>query len=104
MKTLKPLCVLAFLAVTFSVSAQTKSGFHVIKTLPIGGAGGWDYVTVDAAGKKIYVSHGNQVHVLSTNGDTLGIIANTAGVHGIAIAKPFNKGYTSNGRANNTTV
>lgn len=95
---------MAFFAITVSAFAQTKTGFHVIKTLPIGGAGGWDYVTVDAAGKKIYVSHGNQVHVLSTNGDTLGIIANTTGVHGIAIAKPFNKGYTSNGRSNNSTV
>ncbi len=96
--------MLALFAAALPAFSQSKNGLHVIKTLPIGGTGGWDYVTVDAAAKKIYVSHTNRVHILSTSGDTIGSIANTNGVHGIALAKPFNKGYTSNGRANNCTV
>jgi YVTN family beta-propeller protein len=83
-----------------ALSAQQKTGFHVIKNIPIRSSGGWDYITVDGAAKHIYVSHGTQVNILSTSGDSIGVIPNTNGVHGIALATPFGKGYTSNGRAN----
>jgi YVTN family beta-propeller protein len=83
---------------------QTKTGFHILKDIPVGGNGGWDYITVDGAGKKIFVSHTNQVHVLSTAGDSLGVIPNTQGVHGIALVPALGKGYTSNGRANTVSV
>lgn len=60
---------------------------------------------VDAAAKKIYVSHGTQVNILSTvTGDSIGVILHTNGVHGIALVQSLNKGYTSNGRDNNCTV
>lgn len=39
-----------------------------------------------------------------TNGDSIGVIPNTEGVHGIAFAEPFNKGYTSNGKSNSVSV
>ncbi len=89
----------------FHISAQQKTGFHVLKDLKIGSPGGWDYITVDGANKKIYASHGSQVIVLSTTtGDSIGVITNTNGVHGIALAKSFGKGYTSNGRDNTCTA
>ncbi len=95
---------MALLAIALSSQAQTKTGLHIIKKLPIGGTGGWDYLTVDGPGNRIYVSHSNQVHVLTITGDSIGTIPNTTGVHGIALAKPFGKGYTSNGRSNTSTV
>ena len=104
MKILKPLSMLAILAFTFTVQAQTKTGLHIIKKLPMGGTGNWDYLTVDGPGNRIYVSHATQVHILSIAGDSIGVIPNTNGVHGIALAKPFGKGYTSNGKDNNCTV
>jgi DNA-binding beta-propeller fold protein YncE len=53
----------------------------------------------------LYVSHGTQVNILNEEtGDSIGFIANTTGVHGIAFDKELNKGYTSNGRLNNVTV
>jgi YVTN family beta-propeller protein len=104
MKVSKSLSIMALVAMAFTSQAQTKTGFHVIKDLPIGSSGGWDYITVDGASKKLYVSHGTQVNILSTSGDSLGVIPNTNGVHGIALAKPFGKGYTSNGRDNTCTV
>src|SRR5579875_3424332 len=67
--------------------------------------GGWDYIFVDTASNKLYVSHGTQVNVLDkTTGDSLGMIPNTNGVHGIAVVHSVNKGFTSNGRSNNVTV
>lgn len=94
----------AFAITCFTASAQSKTGLHIVKKHAIGSSGGWDYITVDGADKKMYVSHGTQVHILSTSGDSLGIITGTNGVHGIALAKPFGKGYTSNGKDNNCTV
>ncbi|TSD63315.1 YncE family protein [Inquilinus sp. KBS0705] len=85
--------------------AQKGTGLHIIKKHAIKGEGGWDYVTVDAAEKKIYVSHGTQVNILSTvTGDSIGIIPNTNGVHGIALVKGLGKGYVSNGRDNTCLV
>jgi YVTN family beta-propeller protein len=108
MKHTSKLKGLIFLTITFfslNAFSQNKSGLHIIKKYAIKSSGGWDYVTVDAAGKKIYVSHGSQVNILSTaTGDSLGVIPNTNGVHGIALVKPLGKGYTSNGKDNNCTA
>ena len=83
-------------------SAQGSSGFHVTKTFKIGSPGGWDYIAV-GPDQKIYVSHGTQVNILDAKtGDSVGVIPNTTGVHGIAFDK--GKGYTSNGRLNTVTV
>ena len=85
--------------------AQNNSGYHVIKTFHAGGQGWWDYIAVNSSLKRIYVSHGTYVNILNEiNGDSIGIIPNTNGVHGIAFAGPFNKGYTSNGRSNTVSV
>jgi len=93
------------IGIATQVHAQEKTGFHVIKDLPIASTGGWDYITVDGAGKRIYTSHGNQVNVLSTvTGDSIGYIPNTMGVHGIALVKSLGKGYISAGRANAVVV
>jgi YVTN family beta-propeller protein len=85
--------------------SQQKTGFKVLADHKINSPGGWDYIFVDGAAKRVYVSHGTQVNVLSTTtGDSVGVIPNTLGVHGIAIAAPFGKGYTSNGKANTISV
>ncbi|HVS90816.1 MAG TPA: hypothetical protein VHE59_02210 [Mucilaginibacter sp.] len=84
--------------------AQTSTGFKVLNDYKINSSGGWDYILVDGANKRVYVSHGMQVNVISTSGDSLGYIPNTVGVHGIALVHDLNKGFTSNGRANSVTV
>jgi DNA-binding beta-propeller fold protein YncE len=85
--------------------AQKTTGFKILADHYIKSPGGWDYILADGADKRVYTSHGNQVNILSTaTGDSIGYIPNTQGVHGIALAKPFGKGYTSNGRANSVTV
>jgi len=94
----------AFFTITYSI-AQTGSGLEVIKTFHIASAGFWDYLAVSPVSNSLYVSHGTQVNVLDrTTGDSIGVIPNTLGVHGIAFAPAFGKGFTSNGRSNNVTV
>jgi YVTN family beta-propeller protein len=93
-----------FCALTVSLSAQEKNTFHLLKTFHIESAGGWDYLAV-GPGNRLYVSHGTQVNILDkTTGDSIGVIENTTGVHGIAFDKEHNKGFTSNGRLNTVTV
>lgn len=88
-----------------NLKAQTSSGFHVSNAFHIASSGGWDYIAVGPNNNRIYVSHGIQVNVLdATSGDSIGVIPNTTGVHGIAFAPALGKGYTSNGRLNNITV
>ncbi len=105
---IKLLCMLLFSMVIIQPAhlfAQGKTGFHVLTDFPIHSSGGWDYITADGASKRVYVSHGMQVNVIdAATGDSIGYVPDTKGVHGIAIAHEFNKGYTSNGRANNITV
>jgi DNA-binding beta-propeller fold protein YncE len=86
------------------VQAQTK-GYHLIKKTVIGGEGGWDYLTVDHEGGKLFLSHGSQVEVrdLSTH-KSLGVIKAVNGVHGIAAVPKYNRGITTNGRSNTATI
>ena len=98
---------LSLIAATSSLlnTALAQSGYHVTKTFHVASPGGWDYPAVDQGSNKLYLSHGGQVNILDkATGDSLGVILNTTGVHGIAFANAFGKGYTSNGRLNNVTV
>jgi YVTN family beta-propeller protein len=93
-----------FLSLGLCAGAQTGSGFALTQTFKIGSPGGWDYIAV-GPDSRIYVSHGTQVNILDQKtGDSLGVIPNTTGVHGIAFDAAQGKGYTSNGRLNNVTV
>src|ERR1700744_4587280 len=91
----------------FFCLAATLAGaqsYTVSSTFKIGSPGGWDYIAVGPNGK-LYVSHATQVNILDQKtGDSVGVIPNTTGVHGIAFAESLGKGYTSNGRLNNVTV
>jgi len=94
---------ICFICYYQSSLAQNGSGYHITKTFKIASSGGWDYIAV--AFHKIYASHGTQVNILDEKtGDSLGVIPNTTGVHGIAFDEALGKGYTSNGRLNNITV
>src|SRR6201997_5452162 len=85
--------------------APGTSGYKVIKTVPIGGEGGWDYVYVDSAARRVYISHGTHTVVMDADSyAVVGDIPDTQGMHGIAIASDLGRGFTSNGRADNVTI
>ena len=104
MKTL-PLLIFTLSLSLLAASAQTAGGYHVIKKIPIPGEGSWDYLTVDESARRLYVSHGTQVEVLDVDsGAIVGKIANTPGVHGIAIAPELGRGFVSNGQSSTVTI
>ena len=80
-------------------------GYSVIKKIPIPGQGNWDYLIVDQAARRLYVSHGTKVDVLDIDSLTVvGSIPKTPGVHGIAIAPELGRGFVSNGQASTVTI
>ncbi len=94
-----------FLILAAAVAAAAPGGYHVIKEIKIGGEGGWDYVTVDSAARRLYQSHATKVVVVDVDaGKVVGEIPDTPGVHGVAVAAELNRGFTSNGRGNNVTI
>jgi YVTN family beta-propeller protein len=107
MRTLKiALTFTLALAATLQLAtAQTKSGFHVSQRFAVGGDGGWDYLTFDAAANRLYISRSTRVLVVDTEaGKLVGEIPGTAGVHGIAIVPKLGRGLTSNGKDNSATI
>jgi DNA-binding beta-propeller fold protein YncE len=84
--------------------AGAAGNYAVKQQFPIGGPGGWDYLTVDSAANRLFISRADRVLVVSTlDGSLLGTIAHTEGVHGIALAPDLGKGFISNGRADSVT-
>ena len=85
--------------------AAAAPGYHVIKTYKIGGEGFWDYLTADASARRLYISRGTHVVVLDLDsGKNIGEIADTPGVHGIALAPELGRGFTSNGREGTVSI
>ncbi len=101
---------LLFGAVAFCLAvlpAQPKAAdgpYRPIKDVPIGGDGGWDYLTVDPGAKRLYISHGTKVVVYDmTKDEVVGEIADTPGVHGAVIGSDGHI-FTSNGRENKASM
>ena len=88
-----------------AIASAAGPGYRVIEKLQLGGEGGWDYLTVDNAGHRLFVSRGSHVMVVDLGtGKLAGDIPGTLGVHGIALAPKLGRGFTSNGRTDNVTI
>jgi DNA-binding beta-propeller fold protein YncE len=84
---------------------QSSTTYKLETRYPVPGNGGFDYVTIDSDARRLYLSHGTQVDVVDAdNGKLIGTIADTPGVHGIALAPEFKHGFTSNGRENKVSM
>jgi YVTN family beta-propeller protein len=91
--------------ILLGASSSSSSSYSVIKKIPIPGQGSWDYLTVDDAARRLYVSHGTEVEVLDVDsGAIVGKIENTLGVHGIAIAADIGRGFVSDGQSSTVTI
>src|SRR3989441_11766187 len=87
------------------ISLQGGAGYKLETRYPVPGNGGFDYLTIDSAARRLYLSHGTQVDVVDAdNGKLIGTIPDTPGVHGIAISSEFKHGFTSNGRENKVSM
>jgi YVTN family beta-propeller protein len=93
------------LSFTGSGAPRSASEYKIIKTVKLGGDGGWDCLTVDPEARRLYISRGTHVMVADADtGQVVGDIPGTNGVHGIAIVRKLGKGFISNGRDNTVSV
>jgi DNA-binding beta-propeller fold protein YncE len=87
------------------VAPAAESVYRQLQEIAIGGDGGWDYVAVDAAKHRLYVSHATKVVVVDlTRNTVVGEIAPTPGVHGIALAPDLDRGFVSNGQEGTAAI
>ena len=99
------LSFLMMIGINASFAQVTKSGYKIVNRIHLEGDGGWDYLTMDEATSRLYISHGTIVQVLDVNEKkVVGTIPDTKGVHGIALARDINKGFISNGKDTSVTV
>jgi len=99
------LSVICITVLLFSSNLLSAQGYKVVNQIHLEGDGGWDYLSVDEAAGRLYVSHSTMALVVDLKtGKQIGKIADTNGIHGIAIAASLNKGFTSNGRDSSVTV
>ncbi len=93
-----------FVLLICTANAQ-DSGYKILDTVKLGGEGGWDYLNADPESGMLFISRGTHVHVMDMGKKTIvADIPNTIGVHGIALAHEFGKGYISDGRDTSVTV
>jgi len=86
-------------------AAPLTSSYRVANQVVFPGAGGWDYLIVDSAARRVYISHANQVEVLDADAQkSVGAIPDTPGVHGIALATELGRGFISAGKADSVVV
>jgi DNA-binding beta-propeller fold protein YncE len=101
--------ILTGILVPFSVvpadAQDSVAAYEKVRKIAIGGEGGWDFLEVDAANKRLYVSRSTRVVVIDLDSEkVVGEITGTPGVHGIAFAHDLGRGFTSNGGDSTVTV
>ena len=103
-KILLPLVAAAAALLANSAWADTPAEKSPTR-IALPGDASWDYLTVDAAARRLYVTHGTRVHVLDLDRQAaIAEIAPTPGVHGVALAPELGRGFTSNGLNATVTV
>ncbi len=104
-KQIRSIAAACIFSATLSAAAAADTGYRITARWPTGGTEKWDYLIVDSTQHRLFVSRATHVQVLDLeSGKIVGDIANTPGVHGIALAPDLNRGFTSNGKADSVTV
>ena len=79
------------------------SGYHVLKSVTLGGDGGFDYLNMDPATGYLWITRGSHLMVVDVDaGKVLKDITGLMGIHGNAFAG--GKAYVSEGGANKVSV
>jgi len=97
--------LLAALAIAASLTPALAPAQKFTATkVDIGGEGGFDYLSVDEATGRVFVSRGTRIQVVDASGKAVGEVPNTPGTHGALIVNSLNKGFTTNGRDSTSTM
>jgi YVTN family beta-propeller protein len=80
--------------------------YHIVARYPIGGDGGWDYVTIDTARHRVFIGRENRVMVVDeATGKLLSEIGGALKrVHGVALSYPTGHGFITSGGDSTVTM
>lgn len=93
-----------FVVAALLISVAAEAQYAPAVEIPVGGPGRFDYLTIDSAAKRLYLSHGTEVVVIDISANkVIGTIADTPGVHGILIA-PNGRGFITVGQQNTVAI
>jgi len=111
MRCILPFCLLACLPLVAQqapIPTATElpgSPFSIKKTWFIGGAGNWDYLTIDPTAKILYIAHGSTVQIVDVDsGSLVREIKGFREAHSIALDDTGRFGYVSDGPASEVKV
>ena len=92
------LALIVTLCAIAAIPAVAQKSFKLADRVKLGGEGGWDYLTYDPEGSRVFVTRGN--HVMVVDAKTLkptGDITDLSGTHGVALAPTLGRGYITSG-------
>ena len=96
---------IALAAIASPAALAAAKAYRIVDRIQVGGEGGWDLLTIDAANHRLYYGRGTRMQVLDLeHGKVLGEIPDTPGIHGVALAPDLGRGFTSNGRDSSVTI
>ena len=103
--TLVAITISTCVIVAAPAAAQSAPTYSVVRSMVIGGDGGWDYVYADSAARRLYVARATRFMVVDLDsGKVVGEIPDTPGAHGVALVPDLGIGFTTNGRENTSSV
>jgi DNA-binding beta-propeller fold protein YncE len=81
------------------VGAAAMQDYNLAASLKVGGDGGWDYVTLDSAGRLLYVTRSTHTMVVDVaTGKPIGDIPGMRLAHGVALVPDAGRGFISDGK------
>ena len=98
------LLILAGAAWTIS-AMPGPSGYHVLKTITVGGPQGWDYMTMDSAARRLYIGRGDHIDVVDVDSEAVvGRVTGLSETHGMIPAPDVGRGFTTDSGTNTSTI
>lgn len=82
-------------------AAASSTNYAVVDHYVLGGAGKWDYLTLDSTAQRLYIARGNRVMVMDTRtGKLVGEVAGVNGAHRVVVLPDQHQGYVTSGHDN----
>jgi hypothetical protein len=98
-------CAIAFACALSCENLAAQRAYKFLNEIRIGGEGGWDILTIDAAARRLYLAQATKVVVVDIDGNkVVGEISDTPGVHTFVPVARLQRGFSSNGKENKSSV
>lgn len=102
---MKRIVIPFFAAFIFVALPGLAQQYKVTDKAKLGGEGGWDYLTFDKDGQRLFITRGSHIMVVDTGTlKTTGDIPDQSGLHGVALVPSLNRGFASNGGDDSVTI